>query len=109
MLVAIANSTSYGGGMCIAPRAQLADGLFDVCFVRHIRRARLLRSFPRVFRGQHLAMPEVEYFQAASLAIKAEPPLDLYADGEFICQTPFEISVMPRALRVIVPAGDRSA
>jgi diacylglycerol kinase (ATP) len=103
MLVAIANSASYGGGMRIAPRAQLADGLFDVCFVRRAGRFRLLRCFPSVFRGKHLAMPEVEYFQAASLEIAAERPLQLYADGEFICQTPFEISVLPRALRVIVP------
>ena len=109
MLVAIANSSSYGSGMRIAPRAQLADGLFDVCFVRRTGRARLLRCFPSVFRGEHLAMPEVEYFQAASLAITAEPPLQLYADGEFICQTPLTISVLPRALRVIVPPGEHSS
>jgi diacylglycerol kinase (ATP) len=109
MLVAIANSSSYGSGMCIAPRAQLADGLFDVCFVRRTGRARLLRCFPSVFRGEHLAMPEVEYFQAASLAITAEPPLQLYADGEFICQTPLTISVLPRALRVIVTPGEHGS
>jgi diacylglycerol kinase (ATP) len=103
MLVAAANTTSYGGGMRIAPQAQLIDGLLDVCFVRRTGRARLLQSFPRVFRGEHLAMPEVEYFQVASLRITAERPLDLYADGEFICHTPLEISIVPRALHVIVP------
>jgi diacylglycerol kinase (ATP) len=107
MLVAIANTTSYGGGMRIAPRAQLADGLLDVCVVRRVGRGRLLRSFPRVFRGEHLAMPEVEYFQSASLRIAAERPLEVYADGEFICQTPCEISAVPRALRVIVPSAQR--
>jgi len=99
----VANTTSYGSGMRIAPRAQLADGLLDACFVRHTGRLRLLRSFPRVFRGKHLSMPEVEYLQAARLRIAAERPLEVYADGERICKTPVEITVIPRALRVIVP------
>ena len=104
MLLAVANTTSYGSGMRIAPRAQLADGLLDACFVRHTGRLRLLRSFPRVFRGEHLSMPEVEYLQAARLRIDAERPLEVYADGERICKTPVEITVIPRALRVIVPS-----
>ncbi len=105
MLVAVANTSSYGGGMRIAPQAQVADGLLDVCFVRRTARLRLLASFPRVFRGDHIEMPEVEYFQSPSVSIAAERPLDLYADGEWICQTPLEIRIVPKALRVVVPAG----
>jgi diacylglycerol kinase (ATP) len=103
MLVAIANTTSYGGGMRIAPRAQLADGLLDICFVRRTSGMRLLWNFPRVFRGEHLALPEVEYLQARQLRIASERPMDLYADGEFVCRTPVEIEVVPQALRVISP------
>ena len=103
MLLAVGNTTSYGSGMRIAPRAQLADGLLDACFVRRSGRLRLLRSFPRVFRGDHLSMPEVEYLQAARLRIDAERPLEVYADGERICKTPVEITVIPLALPVIVP------
>lgn len=105
MLVAVANTPAYGNGMHIAPRAQLADGLLDVCFVRRTGRWRLLRNFPRVFRGEHLGMPEVEYFQASRLKIESGRPLDLYADGEPVCRTPMEIEVLPRALRVIVPTA----
>ena len=105
MLVAVANTPAYGNGMRIAPRAQLADGLLDVCFVRRTGRLRLLRNFPRVFRGEHLGMPEVKYFQASRLRIESERPMDLYADGEPVCGTPLEIEVVPRALRVIVPAA----
>lgn len=104
LLVAIANTPAYGNGMRIAPRAQLADGLLDVCFVRRTGRGRLLRNFPRVFRGEHLDMPEVEYFQASRLRLESERPLDLYADGEPVGRTPLEIEAVPRALRVIVPA-----
>ncbi len=101
MFVAFANAPSYGHGMRIAPRAEMEDGKLDVCFVRKLGRLRLLRFFPTVFSGRHLALPEVEYVQAESFRFETETPLDLYADGEFICRTPVDISIKPKALRVI--------
>ncbi len=101
MFVAFANAQSYGGGMRIAPKAQLGDGLLDVCFVRKVKKGRLLRLFPTVFSGDHLGIPEVEYFQSERVRIETETPLDVYADGEFICQTPIEVTVAPKAMRVI--------
>lgn len=101
MFVAFANAQSYGGGMRIAPRARLDDGLLDVCFVRKVKKGRLLRLFPTVFSGAHLGIPEVEYLQSERLRIETETPLDVYADGEFICQTPIEVTVVPKAMRVI--------
>ncbi len=100
-MVAIGNAPSYGRGMRIAPRAKLDDGLLDVCFIRRVRPLRLLRFFPRVYAGAHLDMPEIKYAQAARLTIETEAPLDVYADGEFICRTPVEVVVAPRALKVI--------
>lgn len=102
MFVAFGNAPSYGSGMRITPQAQLDDGKLDVCFVREVGKARLLRLFPTVFSGKHLGIPEVEYFQAERITVKTESPLDVYADGEFICQTPVELTVAPKALRVIV-------
>jgi len=45
----------------------------------------------------------VEYFKAARLRLETDAPLDVYADGEFVCRTPVEVSVVPNALRVIAP------
>ena len=101
MLVAFANAPSYGGGMRIAPRAEMADGKLDVCFVRRTGKLRLLRLFPKVFSGSHLDLPEVEYRQTDWLRIESERPLDIYADGEYVCSTPAEVTVVPQALRVI--------
>jgi len=103
MMVAFANGPTYGGGLRIAPAAGLADGQLDVCFVRQVGKARLLRLLPRVFSGRHVNLPEVEYFKASSLRLETDVPLDVYADGEFVCRTPVEVSVVPKALRVIAP------
>ena len=102
-LVAFANAPSYGHGMRIAPRARLDDGRLDVCFVRRTSKLRLLRLFPRVYSGVHLALPEVEYAQCSALTVESDRPLDIFADGEFIGSTPAKIRVCQHALRVIVP------
>jgi len=101
LMVAFANGPTYGGGLRIAPAADFADGQLDVCFVRQVGRARLLWLLRRVFSGQHVKLPEVEYFKAWSARLETEVPLDVYADGEFVCRTPIEVGVAPKALRII--------
>ena len=48
-------------------------------------------------------LTEVEYFKTARVRLETDVPLDVYADGEFVCRTPVEVSVVSKALRVIVP------
>jgi diacylglycerol kinase family enzyme len=101
MLAAFANTPLYGGGMKIAPRAKMDDGLLDVCVVGAVGRFRLLRLFPAVYSGNHLKVPEVEYFQASRVRVETERPLDVYADGEYVYRTPVEVGVEPAALKVV--------
>jgi diacylglycerol kinase (ATP) len=103
VLAVFANAPTYGGGMKIAPRAQLDDGLLDVCVVGDVAKLKLLRLFPTVYFGRHLDVPEVKYFQTNHLRIETERPLDVYADGEYVCRTPIEVSLVRGALAVLVP------
>jgi diacylglycerol kinase family enzyme len=102
ILAAFANTTTFGGGMRIAPRARLDDGLLDICVVSDLNKFKLFCFFPTVYFGHHLNIPEVEYFQAEKLRLETESPMDVYADGEYVCQTPIEVTVAPGALTVIV-------
>jgi diacylglycerol kinase (ATP) len=102
-LVAVANTHRYGRGMRIAPRAELDDGLLDVCVVGKMNKLKLLLAVPTVFFGAHLKIKQVEYLQARALRLDADRPLEVYADGEFACQTPVDIALIPSALSVIVP------
>jgi diacylglycerol kinase family enzyme len=98
-----ANTPVYGGGMRVAPKAKMDDGLLDVCVIRDISKLKLLSVFPSVYLGRHLGIDEVDYFPAGSARVETEHPLDVYADGEYVCRTPIEIGVARQALRVIVP------
>ena len=101
--VAVGNALSYGGGMKVTPRAALDDGLLDICLVSKMNKLKLLCWVPTIFFGQHLRLKEVEYFQASQIGIEAERKLDLYADGDYAGQTPVEIGLIRKGLRVIVP------
>ncbi|MBZ5572166.1 MAG: diacylglycerol kinase family lipid kinase [Acidobacteriia bacterium] len=102
ILAVFANTSTYGGGMKIAPRARMDDGQLDVCLIRDLNKLKLFCLFPTIYFGGHLRMPEVEYFQAERLWIETERPLDVYADGEYVCKTPIDVQVARDALRVIV-------
>jgi diacylglycerol kinase (ATP) len=103
ILAAFANTPSFGGGMRIAPRAKMDDGLLDVCVVGGIDPFKLFCMFPTIYGGHHLDIKEVKYFQAARLRVETEHPIDVYADGEYVCRTPVEVAVQRAALKVVVP------
>jgi diacylglycerol kinase (ATP) len=105
LLAAFANAPAYGGGMKIAPQAKMDDGLLDVCVVGGVDPFKLFCMFPTVYSGRHLKIREVRYFHAVRVRVETERPLDVYADGEYVCQTPVEVAVQPAALKVVVPRG----
>jgi len=102
ILAAFANTSTYGGGMKIAPHARMDDGQLDVCAIGGIDPFKLACMFPTVYFGRHLRIREVKYFQASRLHVETETPLDVYADGEYVCRTPVEVSVAHAAIRVLV-------
>ena len=100
-LAAFANTPVYGGGMRIAPNAQLDDGALDVCLVGKVNKVKLASLFPTVYFGRHLKIAAVNYFRTTRLRVETDRPSDVYADGEYVCRTPAEVSIAPGALTVI--------
>ena len=86
MLIAIANGISYGGGMKVAPEADIHDGLFDVMLLKPVSKVEFLKVFPRVYSGSHLSHHAVEIIRGQNIELAAEAIA--YADGERIGQLP---------------------
>ena len=103
LLAAFANTQFYGDGMRIAPKADPADGLLDICRISQMDPFKVFCMFPTVYFGRHLQMPEVAYSKMEWVRVETELPLEIYADGEFVCETPVEIGVQRNALKVIIP------
>jgi YegS/Rv2252/BmrU family lipid kinase len=106
--VSVANNKAFGGGMFIAPDAELDDGEFDIVTVGDVGKLRFVGNLPKVFKGTHVDEDEVRVFRAPHLTLSANRPFPVYADGEHLTDLPATLRVLPRALSVIVPpqAGD---
>jgi YegS/Rv2252/BmrU family lipid kinase len=101
--VVVANSKAYGGGMFVAPDAELDDGEFDVVTIAKVGKLRFLGNLPKVFKGTHVHNDEVQVVRAARLSLSASRPFAVYADGEHLTDLPADLRVIPHALRVLVP------
>jgi diacylglycerol kinase family enzyme len=101
--VSVANSRAFGGGMYIAPEAELDDGEFDIVAVGEVGKLRFVGNLPKVFKGTHVKEDEVRVFRAAHLELTASRPFPVYADGEHLTDLPASLRVLPRALSVLVP------
>jgi YegS/Rv2252/BmrU family lipid kinase len=103
--VAAANSRAFGGGMFIAPHAELDDGKLDVITVSDVSKLRYARGLPKAFKGTHVDNEEVTELRAATVEIRADRNFEVYADGEHLTDLPATLGVLPQALGVIAPPG----
>jgi YegS/Rv2252/BmrU family lipid kinase len=103
--VDVANNSVYGGGMYIAPEAEIDDGLFDVVAITEVGKLRFLRGLREVLKGTHIGKEEVTTFRAPRLELEASRPFPVYADGEHLTDLPVSLRVLPRCLSILVPAG----
>jgi YegS/Rv2252/BmrU family lipid kinase len=110
--VSICNNRYMGGGMLAAPDARLDDGLLDVIMIGGAGRLKLLRTFPKIYKGTHVHDPLVRVQQTAQLLVDVPDgarPEGVVVDGEPVGQTPATWRVLPKAIAVRVPvaAADR--
>ena len=109
MMVTVANGSTYGGGMKVAPSAHLQSGWLDVCIIGELSRLGFLRAFPRVFAGSHVSHPAVTMLRAHEVNVEADRPLSILGDGEVIGVLPATFSIRPAVLTVVAAPGARLA
>ena len=98
--VVIANGSYFGGGMKIAPQADLADGRLDLIVLGDLRALEILCWIPSVYFGKHLANSKVSANQARTVQLSGVAALPCHLDGEVCGETPLTVRVLPRALRL---------
>ena len=100
--VVVANGGYVGGGMHIAPQAELNDSLLDVVIVGDVGKFELLKALPMVYKGTHLNHPKVSLRKATHITIESPEQMLVYADGELLGESPASFWVMPSALSIVV-------
>jgi diacylglycerol kinase (ATP) len=100
--VAVANGGYLGGGMHIAPQAELCDSLLDVVIVGDMGKFELLKELPTVYKGTHINHPKVRMKKATHITVESPERMLVYADGELLGECPASFWVMPAALSIVV-------
>ena len=96
----LATGRSYGGGMLITPGASKSDGLLDLTVVGHGSRLRLVRLFPRVYKGTHVSLDAVQTYRSKKVRLVSEGII-AYADGDRVGPLPITIEAVPTALNIL--------
>lgn len=100
-LIVVANGRFAGGGMMLAPHAELDDGLLDVIVTDGATRLDVIKELPHIQRGAHLKNHKVTEKRAREVSINSEGPMAIDLDGEMVGFTPAHLRVLPSAIRFL--------
>jgi diacylglycerol kinase (ATP) len=98
----VANARYVAGGIPIAPKAQLNDGLADVIIVPAASILELAVLGPQILLGAHLASELVLFRRARKISVRSEPGMWFNVDGELLANVPATFEVLPRVLKLVV-------
>ncbi len=104
-LVNISNQPYIGGGMKLVPDASPDDGLLDVMVIHQLSKIKFLFFFVTVFWGGHKNFKEVKTFRGKHISVQSTEKMIIHADGEHIGETPAEIRILPRILKLVKETG----
>jgi diacylglycerol kinase (ATP) len=103
LLAAVLNTPTCGGGLRLAPEAQIDDGMLDVVMLETLSKREVLALIPRLLLTGELKTDRVERFRVRNVRLAAEGEAWFQGDGELLGIAPVEICAMPKALRVFAP------
>jgi YegS/Rv2252/BmrU family lipid kinase len=102
--VAVANGQFFGGGMHVAPMADLSDGIFEVIVMGDFKLHETLGNMSKIYKAQHLAHPKVEHYRARKVTATSNETVLLDVDGEQPGKLPTVFTICPGALKLRTPA-----
>ncbi|ALS75098.1 diacylglycerol kinase [Planococcus rifietoensis] len=102
-LVLVALTNSVGGFEKLAPEALTDDGLLHLYIVENAALPAFVRMATALVRGKFEEDPAVEAIHTTRVSIRTSEPLSCNIDGDEGSTTPFDIEIMPRHIRAVVP------
>jgi diacylglycerol kinase family enzyme len=100
---AVCNGRFFGGGMKVAPEADMTDGLFDLILVKYFTRRDVIRHIPKVYRGEHLALAQVRSVRCRRAEFSSAEAVPIEMDGEQPGFLSVSVAVRKEAIRFVLP------
>ena len=103
LIACAANGVTFGGGIPIAPKAALDDGLLDVIIIDGIRKIAIPYAFMRLMQRRVLDLKATRFKRQPRLTVRPDAPMALQIDGEIYEDLPFDVQLIQGELRVYRP------
>lgn len=102
----VANSGSLGlPGWSLTRKVDVSDGLLDVIMIQSVD----LNALLAVAASAIGVAEPLDHWQVREVTVEANPPQTVECDGEIIDPTPLSASVLPHAVRILVPDPNATA
>jgi diacylglycerol kinase (ATP) len=96
----VGNGTECAGGMKLTPDAKLNDGFFDVLSINDMKTGERIMNLSKVYSGTHILSPHCSIKRCKKLKVRSDNEVSLESDGEVLGNSPFDIEILPAAIRV---------
>ncbi|HYR89770.1 MAG TPA: diacylglycerol kinase family protein [Terriglobia bacterium] len=101
--VAVGNGQYHGAGMWICPGASVEDGMVDLTVIHYLSLWELVKGLPVLYNGGIYSHPRVESYRAKRVQADSRDTTLIEIDGEPLGRLPIEVSILPQAIRVLMP------
>jgi diacylglycerol kinase (ATP) len=110
-LVVVGRTKNYGGPFKITDQADLFEDQFEVMALTTQSGLKYLSYLPTLWMGNLRKEEDVHFWKADTLVCEPLDANPVYAqvDGESLARLPVEFSIVPRALKLLVPRGQVSS
>lgn len=103
LIACAANGRTFGGGIPIAPKAEIDDGLLDVVIIDGIKKAAIPHAFLMLMRRKVLDLKATLFTRQSELTVRADMPMPVQIDGEIYEDLPFDVRLVHGELRFFRP------
>lgn len=101
LTAAIGNCQYNGAGMKQLPNAIMDDGLLDITIIGDMPKWKMILNLPKLSNGTFIKLKEVKTYRAKKIVVTSKDLIFVEVDGEFVGETPAEISVIHRGIQVL--------
>jgi diacylglycerol kinase (ATP) len=101
--IIVANGVFVAGGLPVAPKADLSDGLLDVILIPKRSTAEMALLAAQIVLGNHLGSQSILYCRTPRLSVNSSPGMWFNADGELVGNEPAVFEIIPRGLQFVAP------
>ncbi|MFW5971971.1 MAG: diacylglycerol/lipid kinase family protein [Bacillota bacterium] len=102
--VIIANGKYFGGGIKIAPRAELDNGFFNIVVLKNFSKIGIVLNLVKAYKGTHISHKLVESIKGKEIAISVVDGgiSELEIDGESVGILPARFKILKSKLSIMV-------